>query len=312
MWVEKNKRNQMISHLLDDAVILIEKLHTVGWRPLLLLQYPRKEAKLISPKNMALSTNAQTCVKNIHEIYKIMVEAITNQATESSQEPEEATVILHLETIVNASTEEQDSTATACLDQEAGTMDPELNLRSPPTGQDLTATSCLDQEAGTMDGPESNLSPPTGQDLTAATCLDQEAGTMDGPESNLIPPTGQDLTATSCLDQEAGTMDGPESNLIPLPTGQDSTANTVMDQEAGTTVDPEQDLNLPPTGQGTRRIRRKKVGTKQKDCPHSNREVHPYKGIIRKRQRKGKTEHLYDWMPCELCGKTWPPTWETA
>lgn len=28
------------------------------------------------------------------------------------------------------------------------------------------------------------------------------------------------------------------------------------------------------------------VGTKQKDCPHNNWEVHPYEGIIRTRQRK--------------------------
>ncbi|KAF4103523.1 hypothetical protein G5714_016406 [Onychostoma macrolepis] len=108
----------------------------VGWRPLLLLEYPHKKAKLILPKDLALGTNAQTCMKNIHKIFKIMVEGNTNQATESSQEPEEATVILHLETLVNPSTAEQDSTATACLDQGAGTMDgPELNLHPPPTGQ---------------------------------------------------------------------------------------------------------------------------------------------------------------------------------
>ncbi|KAG1927050.1 hypothetical protein F2P79_024494 [Pimephales promelas] len=27
---------------------------------------------------------------------------------------------------------------------------------------------------------------------------------------------------------------------------------------------------------------------------------------------QGKTELLYDWMPCDLCGKTWPPTWQMA
>ncbi|XDV31278.1 hypothetical protein PO909_008554 [Leuciscus waleckii] len=84
-----------------------------------------------------------------------------------------------------------------------------------------------------------------------------------------------------------------------------------MDQGAGTMADQEQDFNQPPTAQGTRQNQRKKVRTKQKDCPHNNRDVHPYRGIIRTRQRKGKTELLYDWMPCDLCGKTWPPTWET-
>ncbi len=55
----------------------IEKLHAVGWRPLLLLEYPYKKAKMILPKDLALGTNAQTCVNNIHEIYKIMVEGET-------------------------------------------------------------------------------------------------------------------------------------------------------------------------------------------------------------------------------------------
>ncbi|XP_065147591.1 uncharacterized protein [Paramisgurnus dabryanus] len=305
-WLEKSKRNQVISHLLDDAVILIEKLHAVGWRPLLLLEYPHKKPRLILPKDLALGTNAQTCVKNIYEIFKIMVEGNTNQATESSQEPEEATLILHLETLVNPSAEQ------VSLDQGAETIDNTESDLSHPTGQDFTAAASLDQGAGTMNGTESDLSSPTGQDFTAVTSLEQETGTIiDRTACDLsLLPTGQDLNAMMCLDQEAGTTDDPESSLNPLPTGQDFT--TVMDQEPGTMVDPEPYLNLPPTGRRTRQIRRKKVGTKQKECPHNNWEVHPYKDIIQTRQRKGKTEHLYDWMPCKLCGKTWPPTWEAA
>ncbi len=44
---------------------------------MLLLEYPHKKAKLILPKDLPLGTNAQTCVKNIHEIFKIMVEGET-------------------------------------------------------------------------------------------------------------------------------------------------------------------------------------------------------------------------------------------
>nr|XP_055027351.1 uncharacterized protein LOC129416964 isoform X2 [Misgurnus anguillicaudatus] len=161
-----------------------------------------------------------------------MVEGNTNQATESCQEPEEATLILHLETLVNPSAEQ------VSLDQGAGTMDDTECDLSHTTGQDFTAAASLEQGAGTMNGTESDLSSPTGQDFTAVTSLEQEAGTIDRTECDLsLLPTGQDLNAMKCLDQEARTTDGPESNLSPLPTGQDFT--TVMDQEPGTMVDPE-------------------------------------------------------------------------
>lgn len=200
---------------------------------------------MILPKDQVLGKSAQTCVQNIHDIFKMMVEVNTDQTTDSSHEPEEATVTLNFE--ITTPIREQDSVATISVDQGAGTV---ADLNKPPTGQDLTDGMSLDQGAGTEDGPEFLLSP---------------------------PPTVQDSVATISVDQGAGTV-------------------AVADQ--------------PPTGQGKRRNQRKRVRTK--DCPHNNRDVHPYRGIIRTRQRKGKTELLYDWMPCDLCGKTWPPTWQTA
>ncbi|XP_077077466.1 uncharacterized protein LOC143735229 isoform X3 [Siphateles boraxobius] len=244
IWVANTKKNQVTSHLWDDAIILIEKLHAVGWRPLLLVEYPHKKAKMILPKDKVLGKSAQTCVENIYEIFKMMVEVNTEQATDSSHEPEEATVTLNFEI---TPLREQDSVATISVDQGAGTV---ADFNKPPTGQDLTSGMSLDQGAGTEDGPEWLLSP---------------------------PPTVQDSVAAVSVDQGAGTV-------------------AVADQ--------------PATGQGKRRNQRKRVRTK--DCPHNNRDVHPYRGIIRTRQRKGKTELLYDWMPCDLCGKTWPPTWQTA
>ncbi|KAK7169978.1 hypothetical protein R3I94_000272 [Phoxinus phoxinus] len=204
---------------------------------------------MILPKDQVLGKGAQTCVQNIYEIFKMMVEVNTDQATDSSHEPGEATVTLNFE--ITPLTREQESVAIISVDQGAGTV---AVADQPLTGQDLTGGESLDQGAGTEDGPELLPSP---------------------------PPTVQDSVAIISVDQGAGTV---------------AVAVDVADQ--------------PLKGQGKRRNQRKRVSTK--DCPHNNRDVHPYRGIIRTRQRKGKTELLYDWMPCDLCGKTWPPTWQTA
>ncbi|KAG1924775.1 hypothetical protein F2P79_025941 [Pimephales promelas] len=73
----QHKKNQVTSHLWDDAIILIEKLHAVGWKTLLLVEYPHKKAKMILPKDELLSKGAQRCVQNIYEIFKMMVEGKT-------------------------------------------------------------------------------------------------------------------------------------------------------------------------------------------------------------------------------------------
>ncbi|CAL8315523.1 unnamed protein product [Arctogadus glacialis] len=51
-WVANTKRNQVTSHLFDDAVILVEKMNALGWRPILLLEYPKKEAKMVLPEGL--------------------------------------------------------------------------------------------------------------------------------------------------------------------------------------------------------------------------------------------------------------------
>ncbi|KAG1924776.1 hypothetical protein F2P79_025941 [Pimephales promelas] len=142
----QHKKNQVTSHLWDDAIILIEKLHAVGWKTLLLVEYPHKKAKMILPKDELLSKGAQRCVQNIYEIFKMMVEVNLEQATDSSHEPEEATVILNFE--ITNPLREQDSVATISVDQ--GTV--AVGDQSP-TGQDLTSGMTLDQGAGTEGGP---------------------------------------------------------------------------------------------------------------------------------------------------------------
>ncbi|CAL8240030.1 unnamed protein product, partial [Gadus morhua 'NCC'] len=73
-WVANTKRNQVTSHLFDDAVILVEKMNALGWRPILLLEYPKKEGKIVLPEGLISSVGEKKCLDNIKEIYSIIVE----------------------------------------------------------------------------------------------------------------------------------------------------------------------------------------------------------------------------------------------
>ncbi|CAL8357857.1 unnamed protein product [Boreogadus saida] len=73
-WVANTKKNQITSHLLDDAVILIEKLNAVGWKPVLLLEYPKKEARMLLPEGLVPSVGERKCLDDIEEMYTFMIE----------------------------------------------------------------------------------------------------------------------------------------------------------------------------------------------------------------------------------------------
>ncbi|XP_056455232.1 uncharacterized protein LOC130389430 [Gadus chalcogrammus] len=98
-WVANTKRNQVTSHLFDDAVILVEKMNALGWRPILLLEYPKKEAKMVLPEGLISGVGEQKCLDNIKEIYSIIVEGkkVPSDATSMPQGEGEAIFILHFE-----------------------------------------------------------------------------------------------------------------------------------------------------------------------------------------------------------------------
>ncbi|XP_077065665.1 uncharacterized protein LOC143718509 [Siphateles boraxobius] len=192
-WVSKKKKNHITSHLMDDAVILIEKLNAVGWRPMLFLEYPNKKVKTLLPEGLKLSSGEKICLNNMNTIYSMIVQGKTVPTDPSAtgnlqRDPEEETiVVLNLETI-----------------------------QDPP----------------------------------------------------------------------------PQQVEAPLPTSPATDTN-------------EGEKNY-------KRRQRTKVSKKEMDCPHNSQEVHAYRCVLKTRKRKGKMEKLIDWLPCKLCGKSWPPTWEAA
>ena len=52
----------------------LEKLNAVGWRPIFLLEYPKKEAKMLLPEGRNSSVGERECIDNIKKMYTLMVE----------------------------------------------------------------------------------------------------------------------------------------------------------------------------------------------------------------------------------------------
>ncbi|KAI9523798.1 hypothetical protein NQZ68_024320 [Dissostichus eleginoides] len=78
-WLSSMNKNRIKSHVLDDAALLLEKLHALGLKPLLLLAYPPTKRvpgtckiKVLMPIHAQLSTSAKTCLDNVEAIYKLM------------------------------------------------------------------------------------------------------------------------------------------------------------------------------------------------------------------------------------------------
>ncbi|XP_063049831.1 brain acid soluble protein 1-like isoform X18 [Engraulis encrasicolus] len=70
-WAANKKKHQCLSHVWDSAVLLVEKLNALNWHPVLLVK-PHRTAKMLTPEGQ--NTNGEVCLRNIHEIYKLMVE----------------------------------------------------------------------------------------------------------------------------------------------------------------------------------------------------------------------------------------------
>ncbi|XP_026118742.1 uncharacterized protein LOC113097695 isoform X2 [Carassius auratus] len=262
-WVAKKKKNQITSHLMDDAVILIEKLNAVGWRPMLFLEYHNKEVKMLLPEGLELSSGENICLNNMNAIYSMIVQGkrvpadpSSNQASTSNLQlgPEEETiVVLNLESI-----------------------------QDPPPQQ---------EEALLSTSPATN--------------------TTEGAQTETEEALLSTIPATNT--NEGAQTETEEALLSTIPATNTNEGAQTETEEALLSTSPATNTNEGLKKDKTpKRRQRTKVSKKEKDCPHNSQEVHAYRCVIKTRKRKGKMEKLIDWLPCKLCGKTWPPTWETA
>ncbi|KAL3040781.1 hypothetical protein OYC64_011724 [Pagothenia borchgrevinki] len=100
-WVSGRKKNHNIASIKDEAIVLLEKLHAIGFKPVLLLgkETRKKEVKceILTPR-CTLTAYAQDYLDKIGTFYEFLCEGWTQDSTGQgvAEDPEEETVTLNL------------------------------------------------------------------------------------------------------------------------------------------------------------------------------------------------------------------------
>ncbi|XP_061584359.1 uncharacterized protein LOC133449246 isoform X2 [Cololabis saira] len=87
-WLDSIKKNNLKSHIVDYAAILLEKLHVLGLKPMLLIGHPKNKrdktckTTVMLPVHAHLGPAAKKCADDIDGIYKKMVEGWTSQGSD--------------------------------------------------------------------------------------------------------------------------------------------------------------------------------------------------------------------------------------
>ncbi|XP_073350196.1 uncharacterized protein [Pagrus major] len=133
-WVHSHQKNRTVSHIRDEAYMLLEKLQALGIRAVLLMARPvRKtnawQSEVLTPR-CELTETSSTFLQRMKDVYNIVVKGWTPQGApgqldESFSAPVELPTGPHM-----ASTDLQ--AALALLDPPAASIGPPTALSQPP------------------------------------------------------------------------------------------------------------------------------------------------------------------------------------
>ncbi|XP_033971606.1 uncharacterized protein LOC117470831 [Trematomus bernacchii] len=148
-WVSGRKKNHNIASIKDEAIVLLEKLHAIGFKPVLLLgkETRKKEVKceILTPR-CTLTAYAQDYLDKIGTFYEFLCEGWTQDSTGQGvvEDPEEETVTLNL---TPCDPSEPENNWQEAGTSETSTVQVEV-LKTPPVKQ------CTTKEVGQEEQPQ--------------------------------------------------------------------------------------------------------------------------------------------------------------
>nr|XP_033932294.1 uncharacterized protein LOC117440136 isoform X2 [Pseudochaenichthys georgianus] len=276
-WVSGRKKNHNIASIKDEAIVLLEKLHAIGFKPVLLLgkETKKKDVKceILTPR-CTLTVYAQDYLGKIGTFYEYLCEGWTQDSTGQgvAENPEEERVTLNLTPCDPSEPENnwQDSTGQGVAEN------PEEERVT------LNLTPCDPSE------PEHNWQDSTGQ------------GVVENPEEERVT-----LNLTPCDPsepennwQEAGTTESqvPETSTVQVEVLKTPPVKQCTIIEVGQEEQPQRDdMRRATTKEGpavrTGSVRDTVLGPrgkkKKSDCSyHTRLETFPIRSIIKERMRK--------------------------
>ncbi|XP_076609310.1 uncharacterized protein LOC143334409 isoform X1 [Chaetodon auriga] len=135
-WVHTHQKNRTTSHIRDEAYMLLEKLHALGVRAVLLLSRPgRKQnawvSEVLAPR-CQLTETSRTCLQRMKDLYDIVIQGWTPQDA-AGQPDEPSSAPLELPTGPQMVPPDP-QVAMALLVPSAASIGPPKALTGPPTG----------------------------------------------------------------------------------------------------------------------------------------------------------------------------------
>ncbi|KAK1896736.1 D-glycero-beta-D-manno-heptose-17-bisphosphate 7-phosphatase [Dissostichus eleginoides] len=165
-WVSGRKKNNNIGSIKDEAIILLEKLHAIGFKPVLLLcketKKKKKKCEILTPR-CTLSAYAQDYLEKIGTFYEFLCKGWTQDSTGQgvAEDPDEERVTLNL-TPCDPSEPESQVLETSTVQVEV--------LKTPPVKQ------CTTTEVGQEEQSQQDM------EVEQATENVTQATTTEGPD----------------------------------------------------------------------------------------------------------------------------------
>ncbi|KAK1875367.1 D-glycero-beta-D-manno-heptose-17-bisphosphate 7-phosphatase [Dissostichus eleginoides] len=154
-WVSGRKKNHNIVSIKDEAIVLLEKLHAIGFKPVLLLgketRKKERQCEILTPR-CTLTAYAQDYLDKIGTFYEYLCEGWTQDSTGQgvAEDPDEEIIMLNLTPCDPSEPENnwQEAGTTESQVPETSTVQVEV-LKAPPVKQ--CTTKEVGQEAGTRE-----------------------------------------------------------------------------------------------------------------------------------------------------------------
>ncbi|XP_034149567.1 ribosome-binding protein 1-like [Esox lucius] len=305
-WVVGRKKNHNSASIKDEASVMLEKLHAIGYKPVLLLGKEDKKKKIkceIVMPRCTLSTFAQDYLQKIGSLHEYLCEGWT----QDSNGNEDQLITLQLIPC--------EASPTGGQVEQASPTEGQVAQASPTEGQVAQASPTEGQvaQASPTEGQVAQASPTEGQVAQASPTEGQvaQASPTEGQVAQASPTEGQVEQASPTEGQvaQASPTEGQVEQASPTE-GQVEQASPTEGQAVftGSARDTVTSRKNKTSGVPRHMPERKR---QQKNCSyHTRLEVFPIKSVLRERVRKGKAEMLVDWEPCPVCGEQWAHSWQ--
>ncbi|XP_053733536.1 uncharacterized protein LOC128766181 [Synchiropus splendidus] len=272
-WLKNQKKNNTASRVMDEAQMLLEKLHALGHRAVVFLARPGKKpgtwSSQVVHSKWHLTDHASKCLDRMKDLYMAVVRGWTDMQTSTSS-------TIH------------PSTTSASQPSTSSTIHPSTTSASQPSTSSIIHPSTT---SASQPSTSSTIHPSTtsaSQPSTSSTIHPSTTSASQPSTSSTIQPS-----TSSTIHPSTTSTIHPSTTSASQPSTSSKRASTGP-------------LSLPP-----RKSTRRKTEDGSKECSHmvGDDGYYPVKRVVKTKKQKGKIMELIEWEPCSMCGKIFQLEW---